>query len=324
MDPNTNTAGEGELHQVEELWFSSDTVIIRAQDRIFRVFAAILKQKSSVFADMFAFPQPASSDVETMDGVPVVTVHDDPAEMEVFLKAIFDSDFFMPPPATATIHNCLGILRLAHKYDVPYLRRRSLEHLHSMFPSCPSDLIRDPRRSSQKTSQKFDEIVATIATGTEVGALWLLPVVYYLVLSKWNLSGVIRQPQWLALGAEQQMAGIGGYPGLANQAHKIFSFFFIARNEDDEGCLDWAECNRKRILASSRILSFISEVSPASAMRYSMEGHWEGLGLCEHCLPEAQEMHRAATQTCWDVLPTIFGFPEWEQLEQMRNAALAP
>jgi hypothetical protein len=83
---------ENDLQRVEKLWFSTDAVILRAQTRIFRVFAAILKAKSSVFASMFTMPKPPSSDMETMDGVPVVTLHDDPDDLEVFLQAIFDSE----------------------------------------------------------------------------------------------------------------------------------------------------------------------------------------------------------------------------------------
>jgi hypothetical protein len=41
---------------------------------------------------MFTFPLPPSSDIETMEGVPVVILHDDPDELEVFLKAIFDAE----------------------------------------------------------------------------------------------------------------------------------------------------------------------------------------------------------------------------------------
>ncbi|KAK7024854.1 hypothetical protein R3P38DRAFT_3193769 [Favolaschia claudopus] len=266
------------------------------------------QQKSSVFADMFAFPQPASSDVETMDGVPVVTVHDNSAEMEDFLKAIFDSDFFMPPPAKATIVDCLGILRLAHKYDVPYLRRRSLLHLHSMFPSCLSDLF-------HKIDQNLTELIAMIATGTEVGALWLLPAAYYLILSQWPLSMIAQ--------SNRQQASAATF-AWSPQIHKIFSFLFVASNEDDEECQDWAECNKCRIHASSHILPPISQGNPGSVLRWFTEEAWGNVGLCEHCLREAQEMYKAATQTCWDELPKMFGLPEWEQLEQMRNAALAP
>jgi hypothetical protein len=68
-------------------------VALQAGTRIFQVFAAILKAQSSVFADMFTFPRPASgsTEMETMDGLPFVTLHDDPDEAEVFLKGIFDS-----------------------------------------------------------------------------------------------------------------------------------------------------------------------------------------------------------------------------------------
>jgi hypothetical protein len=57
---------------------SSELVVLRADTRIFKVFAAILKAQSSVFADMFAFPQPPSTDIDNKDGVPVVVLHDDP------------------------------------------------------------------------------------------------------------------------------------------------------------------------------------------------------------------------------------------------------
>ncbi|KAK7029926.1 hypothetical protein R3P38DRAFT_2932447 [Favolaschia claudopus] len=48
------TPSETALEHSETLWFSSDVIVLRAGSRIFRVFVAILKEKSSVFADMFA------------------------------------------------------------------------------------------------------------------------------------------------------------------------------------------------------------------------------------------------------------------------------
>ncbi|KAJ7879311.1 hypothetical protein B0H14DRAFT_2341588 [Mycena olivaceomarginata] len=69
-----------------------------------------------------ALPQPPESEEgETIRGVPVVNIHDDPAELEFFLKAMFDSDFFMPPPAQTTLATVLGVLRLTHKYDMQFL-----------------------------------------------------------------------------------------------------------------------------------------------------------------------------------------------------------
>lgn len=81
----------GNLQKVEGLWFPADLVILQVGSRIFRVFTSILKEKSPVFADMFAVPQPPSADREAIDGVPVVRMHDDPNELEMFLRAMFDA-----------------------------------------------------------------------------------------------------------------------------------------------------------------------------------------------------------------------------------------
>jgi hypothetical protein len=77
--------------RVDDLWFSDDTLVIKAENRIFRVSKSILAARSSVFSDMVAFPQPVGDDVPVIDGRPVVTLYDTGAEVEVFLRAIFDS-----------------------------------------------------------------------------------------------------------------------------------------------------------------------------------------------------------------------------------------
>ncbi|KAJ7159379.1 hypothetical protein C8R43DRAFT_881836 [Mycena crocata] len=102
---------------------SRDTIVIRAETKIFQVSRAILAARSTVFRDMIAFPQPTSGDVEISE------LHDSAADVEVFLRAIFDSSFFMPAPEPIELSVVLGILRLSHKYDVQYLFRRALQHL---------------------------------------------------------------------------------------------------------------------------------------------------------------------------------------------------
>ncbi|KAJ6608102.1 hypothetical protein B0H10DRAFT_1745068, partial [Mycena sp. CBHHK59/15] len=116
--------------RVEDLWFSSDPLIIEAETKIFRVTKSILSARSSVFRDMVALPQPENGDAELVEGSPVVRLHDSAADVEVFLRAIFDSRFLLHAPTdTVDLHAVLGILRLAHKYDVPYLYRRFLRRL---------------------------------------------------------------------------------------------------------------------------------------------------------------------------------------------------
>jgi hypothetical protein len=82
----TDSTNKKNLQQLDGLWFDADLVhvILRAGNRIFRLLTTVLKEKSPVFAGMFAFPQPPSPESETVGGVPVVNMHDDPAQLEVF------------------------------------------------------------------------------------------------------------------------------------------------------------------------------------------------------------------------------------------------
>ncbi|KAK7024858.1 hypothetical protein R3P38DRAFT_3269620 [Favolaschia claudopus] len=264
-----------------------------------------------------------------MDGVSVVTVYDDPTEMEVFLQAIYDSDFFMPPPKQIDIRHCLGILRLAHKYDVSYLRVRALEHLDAMLPtSLPEFARRMPLRELRdhfreaNLNDMLRILMAIIAVATEVGALWFIPVAYSF-LFYWlpDLSKIMADEVWLALEGGQRATAINGYIALSKQWHKVFSFLSVPSTEDDAECADWADCNGKR-LSARHILDSTALFNqyPTAAMvclRYSNLPK-----LCQHCLAEAKAIHETEMQNCWDELPEIFALPGWGELRQMRIDSL--
>ncbi|KAJ7648618.1 hypothetical protein DFH06DRAFT_1095390 [Mycena polygramma] len=312
-----------ELKRSEQLWFSPDIVILRAQGEVFRVFVAILKAKSSVFADMFTFPQPSSEapDIETMEGVPVVTLDDDPAEVEVFLKAIFDSEFFMPPPADSRIEDTLGILRLAHKYDVPYLRRRALQHLSSIYPTQLSEYS---SCSEAITHLKLSQAVKTILTATEVGALWLLPMAYYNTCQL-KLVAIITNQYWRTLRENEQHACLLGYEALLRRFSRILDFLLAWKEEDDD-CEDYIECNRRRFQLTARLQSDLSPFMQSPLLFFELdEEGWQSLfvGACHNCVEEAKNLHATARRAFWDALPEIFRLPRWEELEQMREAALS-
>lgn len=61
-----------------------------AGNSLFRVFRGLLVSRSSVFNDMFSFPQPSSLD-DMYDGCPLVRLLDEEAEVQHFLMAIFNS-----------------------------------------------------------------------------------------------------------------------------------------------------------------------------------------------------------------------------------------
>ncbi|KAJ7751705.1 hypothetical protein B0H16DRAFT_1724068 [Mycena metata] len=315
-------AGNMSLQKAEELWFSPDIVILRADTRIFRVFAAILKAQSSVFADMFTLPHPPSADMESMDGFPVVELHDKPEDVEVFLKAIFDSSFFMPLPAEIEYSHALGILRLAHKYDVPYLRRRALEHLN---PHLPTNLTAyDDRKGNNMVSfsaRRVSRALATIPTATEVGALWLLPVAYY-DLCKQSAEQLIFNASWKDFGEKIQRACLIGHSAQRNHFHKICRFLSVVKTTGGS-CADPTKCNElcHRYALNPGLWGF-----SANPLAVWGEGIWRNLadgGMCDGCVVENKALHAAARQEFWDQLPQMFGLPGWAELEEMKRVALS-
>jgi hypothetical protein len=86
MDTDTTTGDQ----RSENLWFNDGTIVLRAEKTIFRVYAGLLASQSSVFKDMLEFPQPSGSS-ETIEGCPVVTLHDSAQDLQNFLRVLHES-----------------------------------------------------------------------------------------------------------------------------------------------------------------------------------------------------------------------------------------
>ncbi|KAJ6540869.1 hypothetical protein DFH09DRAFT_1368513 [Mycena vulgaris] len=288
--------GDNSDIRVDHLWFSSDSLVIRAEKKVFRVTKSILAARSSIFRDMVAVPQPPGEETELIDGSPVVCLSDSAADVEVFLQAIFDSSYFMPPPAQVEIDAVLGILRLAHKYDVHYLYLRALEHLSVMYgPSSLDDYLARPIHwPTLPTSWE------TIDAITQFGALWLLPVAYYLAARL--VSG--RRPISSAepsRGAASWRHGPMGCSAWRSSA--LISLFGFLGHEDDDpyddnfGPLGDYDACQWNVLLNHKL-------------------------MCPHCGKEAMSIHETAMEEFWARLPSIFGLPPWSDLNAMRVAVM--
>ncbi|KAJ7661176.1 hypothetical protein B0H17DRAFT_953746, partial [Mycena rosella] len=179
------------LHRVEELWFEDDNLIIRAEDSLFRVSRGVLAARSPVFrAMLFGMPQPNPGNAVTMYGCPMIQLPHRAADVEYFLKAIFDSEFFLPPPEKSLFCVVLGVLRLAHEYDVKFLLKRALLHLETFYPSIlEGDGVYDsddesPAGAESSSAEESEPVIngcalAALQAASEVGALWNLPCIIY-------------------------------------------------------------------------------------------------------------------------------------------------
>jgi len=307
--------------RVDGLWFSSDTLVLKADEKVFRVSKSLLAMRSSVFRDMIAFPSPTNEDAEIIEGSPVVLLHDSADAVEVFLRAIFDSSYFMPPPAPVELHSLLSILRLAHKYDVQYLFLRALQHLSVRYGPSSLDDYRG-REASDYIMCAEDECrrsLAIINALREVGALWLLPIAYY------NASTCSEDAlrSTIADGAADNLV----QTCLIAQSHLMRGsgaiYSFLARPSGE--CANKRRCAELRLRSLNSFFDFLRGRDLLCALDYWRDPDWEDLssvGLCERCVSHAREIHREELQEFWDELPSIYALPPWGELKAMKDAAL--
>lgn len=93
------------LRRHKELWFSDGSIILRAQDVLFRVHMSQLSRRSLLFHDMFTLPQapfhpPGSSshgqsqDANDMiEGCPVIELFDNAEDLSNLLFALYDGPY---------------------------------------------------------------------------------------------------------------------------------------------------------------------------------------------------------------------------------------
>ncbi|KAK7013086.1 BTB domain-containing protein [Favolaschia claudopus] len=298
---------------VEDLWFPDADLILRADDSIFRVYGGFLGARSSVFRDMISFPQPTQTEGEMLNGRAVVRLHDSATEATSFLRAVFDSSFFMPPPSRVNFEDIIGVLRLSHKYDVHYLFQRALSHLDVLYPT---ELAK--RVDFSETNVQFPALDVTIDMISlraicEVGATWMLPTVYYRIAPAVHLlddvSDYLQMHQLqtcLAAQSKLMRAQATSYRFLRSLPHPK------CRSAD---CYEAVE-------------EAYDELDTRSAVLRDMDplGHFVlnylDAELCPACRDFAVARFSAAQQGFWEALPALFVLPNWDELKEMRRKVM--
>jgi len=75
--------------QHDDMWLSDGSVVLAAEDTLFKVHKSQLARHSVAFRDMFALSSPARAG-ERVDGCDVVRLHDSWQDVESLLRALYD------------------------------------------------------------------------------------------------------------------------------------------------------------------------------------------------------------------------------------------
>ncbi|KAJ7334927.1 hypothetical protein DFH08DRAFT_707177, partial [Mycena albidolilacea] len=221
----------------------------------YRVFRGILAARSPVFRDMFQLPQPP--DCPLFEGCPVVQIWDSPTELTALLRAIFEPEFFrffMPYPVQTNFDTVCACLRLGHKYEIHYIRRRALGHLSRRAPTTLDGFDAMPTTPRSFEPLTTPQMVFLRQVVQEVQAVWLLPYIFYGLCQVFegNLSAVVSHGAVstdgtpISLSLHDQELLLRGYFVLRETTTSDVLRFLLFPPQI-AGCVDEAGCLRDRV-----------------------------------------------------------------------------
>ncbi|KAF7322324.1 BTB domain-containing protein [Mycena chlorophos] len=319
-----------ELRRAEELWLEDGNIVLQAGNTQYRVHRSMLARHSPVFRDMLAFPQPA--DAELVDECPLVRLHDAEAEVTPFLRALFDTEFFLPFPEPTTFDVIYGCLRLSNKYDVPGLRRRALVHLssqfrtnlkqHAVLVALAADVGVKANSLQRSTwpQADLDTLLRVVSIAHEVDAKWVLPAVFYhlgtLSLDIALLQGI------QALSVAEQTHFLSGRTTQSTYALGVSHL--LTSSGQMEGCASPNDClaHRMEIADESQEKFGALIQDPLRIWTQEEWKFWYPDAPCDNCIASINAAMGETKEQFWSELPSMYGLPIWQDLETMRVAAI--
>nr|GAT44531.1 predicted protein [Mycena chlorophos] len=314
-------ASENNLERAEGLYFQDGSLIIQAENTLFRVYGQHLASHSTFFRDMLAIP--TADAAESMDGCPFVRAHDSASDMNTFLKAMMYPSFFEPPPATTDFTTVAALLRLSHKYDVEWLLKRALSHMNLAHPTTLDGWYKS-RDQIQHISRgcSAEQCISTIVLARSLSLLWLLPMAFYRLGRTISSKPVLESTQ-LSPGDKQRW--IDGTREL-DRTYRTTVLRFLSYPVHLQGCKnrDSSICAKLRAayaVQATNIRLAEAEMPKTMPLDIWTQTNWQtveasGRGqICSSCIASMKQAQRLADEECWNKLPHIFGIGDWATLE---------
>ncbi|KAJ7309304.1 hypothetical protein DFH08DRAFT_719256 [Mycena albidolilacea] len=326
MDPfqpvySPGDAGAPEVTPSRQIWFSDGNIILEAANTSFRVYSQLVAAKSTVLADILAFPQ------YTLHEIPVVRLLDAAEDLKALLRAILDSNFFMPPPSPTHLSTVLAILQLASKYDITYLFQRALLHLDTLYPTDLNNFLAiSPTSHITFPEPPISGHLEVLKAAMDVDAPWLLPAVHYSIACAPLRQIIVLGTPWAALPELTRNLILMAHSWRLDRCHKVHAF--ALRNEPRSAsakCTDQLGCARAVAHCARTLMGLIARDQPVDPLRF-----WDEVGLaryegvrCTGCRAGMREESAQAREDVWAGLPRTFECATWPELREMKEATMA-
>ncbi|KDR71027.1 hypothetical protein GALMADRAFT_102740 [Galerina marginata CBS 339.88] len=316
------------------LWMDSDCLVVFQTGNLLSFLPhSPLSRKSSVFRQFLDEPNLVSTDFErglyTSAPLPLIKLVDvNEEEGEFFLRALYDAEFFEPPPTQTSLKIVLAVLKLATRYDVHFLRRRALAHLALAYPvrlgawdtrdgNSTFPIHRDYGNPFSSTLQ---DTLMVIQVAKECGAPWILPSVFY-ECCQYDLKGLLWNPMWEDGTFDQEFKStiLVGFMNQVVTTPKALAFLLV-QSLEGHGCEHSKTCLEIRRALQEKALGWTMQ----RPLDIWDENDWFGddiSQMCELCLTVCNKVHRDQRNAIWEALPGIFDLPDWGVLMEEQEAA---
>jgi hypothetical protein len=206
-----------------------------------------------------------------------------------------------------------AFLRLGTKYEIPYLRTEAIRRLSNVYPA---------------TLQQFDTVGASnlklikryhgmafdvVKLAREVNVPSILPAAFAQCIMSYSNEELLRGIQSTdgsitVMDIEDQKICILGRDKLSwLQTTESFAWLW-----DDDKVTDCTSQCRAKGYQKEMVLA-IWVTSPYCSALSRWHDSWER-EMCDRCVATFKPRHAAGRQNIWDLLPSVFELPPWEDL----------
>ncbi|KAF7317542.1 BTB domain-containing protein [Mycena kentingensis (nom. inval.)] len=300
------------IQRSADYWFEDGSIVLQVEGIQFRVAKTILAMHSTVFKDMLTLPP---TDEPLVEGCPVVHLSGDtPEDWGHLLAAMHPKDYF--PEEKPTFASLSSVLRLSNKYDFPVFRRQCISRLKGEFPATFASYDAAPGYWSKIDMpaewSASETSVNVVNLAREVGLYSILPCALYIIVNRPDPEGhgVLGDVLSKLNRREDEILCLRAYARLVQDPTNTRTRCF--RN----GAIPHPHCDHATICETAAATNFVqSMLNPLVVVSVvdEWDESWEE-DLCEACVDAAKAVHEAARKECWEMLPSYFGLPKWDEL----------
>ena len=314
-----------------EVWFDDGNIVVVADETAFKVHRGVLSLHSEVFRDMFLIPPP--EDDEALEGCPIVHVSDSASDIRQLLSVLYKGRTCVRSFVVVTliIYRCfprclLGsatvkfqlaevLVRMAHKYNIPDLKRDALARIQELYTDNYYDFY-VPEASGGPLSYQWEDAFQVVRLAHLTGVKSMLPVALYLCCMSplffstrdmVELAARCREQGEVSLPEEDMFRCIRAQPHLVRASIQLLASTF-------EGglsglCTGSQRCKSsyKRLLHT--LLSMHSDSVPGDVdclsiqLRDLLEDYCPDAYFCDACKRRFDHNHRECRKAIWKELP---------------------